>query len=84
MAMDDTTIDLILSGTWPTSQNAKKPYSKLRLMGSVVVQRVRLANWRSQVRFPLCLPAGRPEFMSSAILVNSQLAGVQPSAGCGF
>ena len=49
-------------------------------------QRVGLAIQRSRVLVPLWLLAGfvlgRPEFKSSATLVNSQL--VQPPASCGF
>lgn len=34
MATDNMRIDLLLTRTWPTSQNVKQPYLKLRLGGS--------------------------------------------------
>lgn len=34
MATDDMRIDLLLTRTWPTSQNVKQPYLKLRLGSS--------------------------------------------------
>ena len=59
MATDDIKIHLLLSGTWPTSQYAKKPYLKLRLGGSTAdfsaCQTHKLAVPRSILALFTCL-----------------------------